>query len=301
MRKLIILIVACTLTSCGVFRGAMDGLVEVENPSPVVEEVIKITQESSDLIKKNTDETVRKAEEIQKDVKVIIDKVPPEIKPKIKPEVDNITKKVSEIKVLQKEMKKQSLKMDDVNNDLRAALVNINTIASQKTELLKRNQRLTKDLAKAKEEKAKALFGKLVYLIIASVVLGALCLVSAFRGDKKAIWGAVTAAVVIITSLAISFYMTEFALVGFIAIVGGLALVGYNAYKNHCDKKANKELVHTVEVAKDKLTAKEKKDVFGEGAAQGQAHQIQSASTVKIVQQLRQEKQVDWEPIVKKK
>ena len=300
MRKLIILIVACTLTSCGVFRSAMDGLVEVENPSPVIEEVIKITQESTDLIKKNTDETIRKAEEIQKDIKVIIDKVPPEIKPKIKPEVDNIDRRASEIKLLQEEMKKQSFKMREMNNELRAALVNINIIASQKTELLKLNQQLAKDLAKAKEEKSKALFGKLVYLIIASVVLGALCLVSAFRGDKKAIWGAITAAVVIITSLAISFYMTEFALVGFIAIVGGLALVGYDAYKSHIDKKANKELVHTVEMTKDKLTLKDKREIFGDASLIGKSYMIQSNSTEKIVQKLRKEKKVDWEPIIKK-
>ena len=282
------------------FRGSIDGLLEVENPSPVVEEVIKITQESSDLIKKNTDETVRKAEEIKKDAKIIIDKVPPEIKPQIKPEVDNIDKLASEIIFLQEDMKNQSLKMDEVNNDLRAALVNINTITSQKTELLKRNKQLTKDLAKAKEEKAKALFGKLVYLIIASVVLGALCLVSAFRGDKKAIWGAVTAAVIIVTSLAISFYMTEFALVGFIAIVGGLALVGYNAYKSHIDKKANKELVHTVEMTKDKLTLKDKREIFGDASLIGKSYMIQSNSTEKIVQKLRKEKKVDWEPIIKK-
>ena len=301
MRKLIILmIICCTLTSCGVFRGAMDALVEVENPSPVVEEVIKITQESLDLINKNTDETVRKAEEIQKDIKVIIDKVPSEIKPKIKPEVDNIDRRASEIKLLQEEMKNQSLKLREVNNDLRAALVNINTIASQKTELLKRNKQLAKDLAKAKEEKAKALFGKLVYLIIASVILGALCLVSAFRGDRKAIWGAITAGVVIITSLAISFYMTQFALVGFIAIVGGLALVGYNAYKSHIDKKANKELVHTVEMTKDKLTPQDKLEIFGDASLIGKSFMIQSNSTEKIVHKLRKEKKVDWEPILKK-
>lgn len=290
----------CTLTSCGMLRSTYDELVEVENPTPVVEEVIKHTQQSSDLIKKNTDETVRKAEEIKRDAKVLIDKVPPEIKPVIKPEVDNIDKNASAIISFQKEMKQQIIKMDALNNNLRAALVNINTITQQKTELLKRNQQLMEDLAKEKEEKQKALFGKLIYLIIASVVLGALCLVSAFRGETKAIWGAVVAAVVIITSLAISFYMTQFALIGFIAIVGGMALLIYNTYKAHCDKKANKELVHTVEVVKEQLSQDSQRNVFGHQSSLGQAHHIQSDSTVKIVQQLRRDRKMDWEPIVKK-
>lgn len=300
MKKFIMLVLICTLTSCGVLRSTYEELVEVENPTPVVEEVIKHTQESSDLIKKNTDETVRKAEEIKKDAKLLIDKIPADIKPDIKPEVDNIDRNASAIISLQKEMKLQTVQMDELNNNLRAALVNINTITQQKTELLKRNQQLMEDLAKEKEEKQKALFGKLIYLIIASVVLGALCLVSAFRGETKAIWGAVVAAVVIITSLAISFYMTQFALVGFIAIVGGLALLVYNTYKSHCDKKANKELVHTVEVVKEQLTQEAQQNVFGHHASLGQAHQIQSPTTVKMVQRLRRERQQDWEPIVKK-
>ncbi len=300
MKKFIILVLICTLTSCGMLTSALEDLVEVENPSPVVEEVIKHTQESSDLIKKNTEETIRKAEEIKNDAKIIIDKVPPEVQPKIQPKVDKIDKNASAIISLKNDMKQQTVKMDELNNDLRAALININTITKQKTELLKRNHKLMEDLAKEKEEKRRALFSKLIYLIIASVVLGALCLVSAFRGETKAIWGAVVAAIIIITSLAISFYMTQFALVGFVAIVGGMALLAYNTYKAHCDKKANKELVHTVEVAKEHLSQEEQKNVFGNQSSLGQAHHIQSPSTVEIVQRLRRDRKTDWEPIVKK-
>ena len=130
MKKFIILVLICTLSSCGTLKNTYEELVEVENPSPVVEEVIEITQESSDLIKKNTDETVRKAEEIKKDAKILIDKIPPDIKPDIKPEVDNIDKNASAIISLQKEMKLQTGKMDEINNSLRAALVNINTITN---------------------------------------------------------------------------------------------------------------------------------------------------------------------------
>ena len=295
---ILLLIMSVIYTSCGGID--IVDIPEVKDPTPIVKEVIDTNKEVSDNIKNGTKETIDRADKIKEEAKNIIDILPPEVKPNIQPKVDIIHKNANEIKDIQKSMQAQSLKLDKVTALLESALVDITTINAQKVELMKQKGELVKQLAKEKDAKQKALFAKMIYLIITSIVLGALCIVSALRGETKAIWGAVVAGVVIILSLAISFYMTEFALIGFVAVVGGLALLAYNAYKTHIERKANKELVHTVEMAKDKLMTKDKEEIFGKHSLQGQSHMIQSNSTVKLVQAVRKQRKDDWEPIIKK-
>jgi ABC-type multidrug transport system fused ATPase/permease subunit len=280
---------------------------EVEDPAPVVKEVIDVNNETKAEIDSKTDETIKKADEIKEEARKIIDIVPPEVKPDVKPNIDSIDNKADEIKDLQISLKEQGKKLDEITDKLEITLVDIITITSQKEqlraekgELIKKLEEKEQELLKERDLKQQALFSKMIYLIIASVILGAICLVSAFRGDSKAIWGAVGAGVIIIVSLSISFYMTEFAIVGFIAIIGGLGLVAWNAYKDNINQKATEELVHTVEVAKDKLTPSDTEAIFGKHAMVGQAHLIQSPATVKRVQEVRKKRRDDWEPIVKK-
>jgi ABC-type multidrug transport system fused ATPase/permease subunit len=280
---------------------------EIEDPAPVIEEVIDVNNETKDVIDKHTDETIKIADDIKDDTQDIIDKVPDDIKDTVQPNVDSIGDKADRIKVLQELIQAQAEKMDEANDKLKATLIDVKTATQQndqlraeKGQLLEDNAKLTAENEDLENAKQQALFGKMVYLIIASVILGAICLVSAFKGEPKAIWGAVGAGIVIIVSLAISFYMIEFALFGFIAIVGGIILLGWNAYSDYVNKKATKELVHTVEATKDKLPVNANEEIFGKHATVGQAQMIQSPSTVKLVQKIRKEKRDDWEPIIKK-
>lgn len=287
------------LVGCGSMN-LFDDPPEVKDPSPVIEDVIEVNEKTSEVVNENTNETIKKADEIKDEAKKIIDIVPPESKEEVRPRVDNIDSKADEIKVLQREMQEQMKMLDKLNNQLQITLIDVKEITNQNNLLLEQKGKLIEELAKEKDAKQKALFAKMVYLIIAGIICGAICLVIAVRGEPKAIWGAVGAGIVIIASLSISFYMTQFALVGFVAIVGSLALLGWDAWKSRNERKANKELIHTVEVVKEELMPTSKKKIFGGDASLGQANMIQSKSTHKLVQQERIKMKPDWETIIKK-
>jgi hypothetical protein len=263
---------------------------DIKKASPDIENHIETVNKSTTSIDQSADETIKEADGIKKVAANISKTVPNESK-----EIDS---RADNIKELQNSIKKASQDLKVSNQNLANAQQRVAALEAQNTEKGDEITKLREELAKEKEAKKAALFSKLVYVIILSIILGAICIVVAIRGETKAFWGAAVCGAVIVISLGISFYSTQLAIVGAIAVVAGLVLVVWQAYSEYTNRKANDELVETVEVAKQTMSHEEKLKVFGDRVTTGQAHVIQSPTTKAIVNKTREKKKKFWEPTI---
>jgi ABC-type multidrug transport system fused ATPase/permease subunit len=262
-----------------------------ENPSTDVSGVIGVQKSVSSSIGNETEKSIKASESIKNEASNIGRKVPD----KVDDELGKIEIHADNIITYQRVLQAQARRLEDATATLDRALLTINEMSKQNEDILSDNKKLKKEKELANQEKQAALFSKLIYVIIASILALALCIVSALRGDAKAIYGAIGAGVVIVVALGVSFHSKELAIVGFIALIAGLALAIYIGYKGHVEKKATRELVHTVEMTKAKLTNEDKLDIFGEGSVVGKAHAIQSESTNAVVNNIRKKEKEKWE------
>ena len=265
---------------------------EIEDASPDIKKHIEVVDATVDSINKSADDTIKEADNIKSVAATITDKVPKESK--------NIDASADKIKGYQNDIKTKSKELEISNQNLINAEARVAELEKQDDEKTAEIKKLREDIKKERDAKKAALFKGLMYLIILSVILGAICVVCAIRGEAKAMWGAAVCGAVIVISLGISFYSTQLALVGAVALVAGLVLVGWSAYSEYVSRKATKELVDTVEVAKEKMDTNAKKEVFGSGAITGHAHTLQSNSTKSLVNKLRVKSKKYWEPTISK-
>jgi len=286
--RLLILSFLFLLSSCG---STQDEYPVVDDPNPLIEEHLVVGAATVTTIKAATSDTIKEADSIKTVATTIENKVPKESKA-IVASADNIKK-------IQSALAEQGTKLEVSNQRLTDIRKDIEELTSQTEAKSKEIKQLKADLQKERDEKQAALFSKLIYLIMTSVILGAVCIVCALRGEVKAFYGAAVCGAVIVISLGISFYAAKLALVGAIALVAGLILVCYMAWKEFESRKATKELVHTVEAAKHKMTPEAKAELFGHGPTVGQAHLLQSQVTKKIVNRLRKAAKEEWEPTIK--
>jgi hypothetical protein len=287
MRYLIVLLLL--ITSC---KTPPDKVYDdIKKATPDIQKHIETVNKSTTSIDESADETIKEADGIKKVAANISSKVPNESK-----EIDS---RADNIKTLQNQIKKSSQDLKVSNQNLANAEKRVAALEAQNTEKGDEITKLREELAKEKEAKKAALFSKLVYVIILSIILGAICIVVAIRGETKAFWGAAVCGAVIVISLGISFYSTQIAIAGAIAVVAGLVLVVWQAYSEYTSRKANDELVETVEVAKEHMKTEEKIKLFGEGTRPGEAHMIQSPTTRKLVNKTREKKKPFWEPTIR--
>jgi hypothetical protein len=258
-------------------------ITDIDKASPGIDSHIQVVKAETSTVITAADKTIDEADAIKKTAEGISKTVPKESK--------DISSRADAVKNLQDSIKGSAQKMEISSQNLTVANERVIALEAQ-------NSSLKKEVAKEKAAKKAALFGKLVYLIMCSVILGAICIVVAIRGETKAFWGAAVAGAVIVISLGISFYAKQLAIAGAVALVVGLGLVIWNAYSEFIHRKAAKELVYTVEASKESMSVATKKEIFGEGAKAGQAHALQSSSTKELVNKLRVKAKKHWEPTI---
>lgn len=121
-----------------------------------------------------------------------------------------------------------------------------------------------------------------------------LCVIGGGAGIALCIYGQLTMGIMIAAgsgttlalAVAVSQYLNQIAIGGLVLLA---ACVGYLIYQLYLKNKAVKEVVHTTEVAKALMAPEDRLQVFGHGAAPGDAYQIQSSSTEKMVADARKE------------
>jgi hypothetical protein len=290
MRVLLILVALfIALTSC--LNDAISDTEPIRSPETDIEKSIDAQKGVKNSINENTDKTIKEAEGIKGETDNIKKKVPN----KVDQEINNINESANNIIDYQKVLKDQSDKLSDSISSLERANILVVELVKVQSQLVEEKKALKKDNERLEDERQKATYDKMMYLVMASIICIALCIVSALRGETKAIWGAVGAGIVMILALSVSFYSKEYSQIGIVAVIAGLALACYLGYNNYVDKKFKEEMVDTVEMSKGKLNMKDKVMLYGEGAQIGAVHSIQSESTKKMVDQIRSKHKRKWE------
>lgn len=138
---------------------------------------------------------------------------------------------------------------------------------------------------KAQAQAKDALRARLMGLVVLGVVGLAICGALAFAGHRKAIYGAIACAILIGVAVTLAQAM-PYVIFGVAAVIIGAA--GYLAYRLVRQKQTAKELVQTVEAAKQQMPLAVRRQFFSDGAIPGDVVKIQSDATRREVQVLKE-------------
>jgi hypothetical protein len=260
----------------------------IDTPIPETGEKISAAKESTTKAAKDIDDVNQNLGEINNaitsNVKSIETK---DEKGVMKPEVKGITKEVQKSEVQRGELTKVSTSLRDTQGSLAAAESEIEQmkgiIESERAVIAK----LEEDNAELEKKLGSALQRMLMYLVLAGVVMVAICGMLIVNGNAKAIGLGVAGIVLVVASLAISFFMTHLAIIGLCAGAIAILLIGYKIYEHHTHKKAIRETVKTTEKIKQHLHPEDRNREFGDMVGDGEVGAMQSDSTKKIVREER--------------
>lgn len=173
--------------------------------------------------------------------------------------------------------------------------------SAEKDELLKNSaseiKKRDEKIAKLESDAAEAVQAKLIYLVIAGVVALAMSAWMFVQGNAKAIAMGAAAVVLIISALAVSFFMKGMAIVGFVVVAVVFVLLAFKMYLEFREKRARKELVKTVEHVKDNIDEPTKKKLFGDRVTDGEVGDLQSEDTKALVREERKVLKGEFDPI----
>jgi len=141
-------------------------------------------------------------------------------------------------------------------------------------------------------------------MVIAGVVSLALAGWMFVQGNSKAIGLGAFGAVLIVGSLAVSFFMKGMGAIGFVVIVIVFVMIAWKAYcdwkerqKRKKNERANKELVKTVEHLKGGIDSEKKESLFGGRVDDGEVGRLQSEETKELIREHRKVLKQEFDPI----
>lgn len=279
-----------SLFICLCFTGCATFLPAVSNTGKTIAEAIEKTKVASEKIKEISDGIDNSTVVIDKSTESIRKKVPQNIVESVSPDIDSIVDSTKSIRKKTGELKK-------ISDDSKETVKTLNVVA-------KESKATQKELTKLKNERDEALSkqrasdrAKLMYLILAGIVMVAGSLAMCIYGIK-AIGVAIFGIVLIVSSLTVSFMIENLAYVGFGGGIVAVGIIGYSIWRQRKERLATKEIVHTAEIMKNALPKEERNKILGNGATPGLAYQVQSDSTERIVRDIRSSFKPSWEKTV---
>lgn len=259
---------------------------------PDVSDPIKKTGTIADGVRESADTIDIATQEIEK-------ATPEEIKPKIETHIDQIHAETGDLRNMSADLKETQGKLEEEQSKI----VGLMNYASS---LEGSQDKLRKQIEDLKADNRRLLNNMLAWLAAACVAGIGICTFIAFlTRSKLAVFAAVGCSVTMCIAVAVSAYMTYFALVtaGVFAVVSVFA--GIFVYREILKKKkeivntkaenstvnqALQEVVQTGELAKKYMTIEARQHVFGDGPEPGKADQLQSEPTKVLVRTLRESK-----------
>jgi hypothetical protein len=290
MKNLILLATILTLTGCEVFQQW-----ETEKPENTSTTIVDSLREQNE----QTEEIDSAASAIGEDLNTIDDHanailddvaiITEERNYNIDPRIDTIEGNADAIKEQVDEAQQEGVRIDEALEDLEQANNRVAAAVGQIEEL--------EDLVKSYEEsdreiRREALENLYEYLTLFFAVGFAMIVGGVFVmfWVSKKLGGTILAIGFLTIGLATAsqYYMEEIAQVGLYVFVGGFLLtaiiVGFMLMNGKKNEKAIVEIVQLVESMKDKLTPKERKEIFGQD---GIAYRLTSKLTKEIVSKIK--------------
>lgn len=205
----------------------------------------------------------------------------------VEPEMKALDTQADVVRQESEKIKKNSDKIEETAGILETELA---TLKEENSKRQKHITSLEKENEKLESRFNKLIRQKLMWLILAGIVMVTVGVVLCFSMNPKAIWGSVGGIVLIGTSFAVQI-ITDYAwMFGILFGAAVLTIIGVLIYVvlDHLDLFTGmKETVYTVEELKKRLTDEQYREFFGPSGEKGRAGQIQSWKTQKKVKRLK--------------
>lgn len=157
----------------------------------------------------------------------------------------------------------------------------------------KANEDLTKENDKLNEDIKSGLNKMLKWIVGVCVVgAGACAAMALFFGNVKGgLAGAAACLLIMTLAIGVGQYMTYIAIAGGVIVVGTLGVLGYQLL---VQRRAISDNVWTQEVAKKQMSSDLKEKIYGNGKEKGQAGEIQSITTQKMIKNIKDKMPKGW-------
>lgn len=186
--------------------------------------------------------------------------------------------------------------MSKSQSDLLIVKKKVEQIEKEAQGILDAKLKAEKERDEALEREKDATSRMLRWLIVICVIGVGLAVPLAIFGSPYAGMGLGASAIaVLVVAITVNAYLDYIAIAGLVLIGLAAALL---IYKMFIKDKAIREVVQTVEAAKQQLPAEERKRIFGDGAVPGLAFQMQSSSTENMVHGIRTRMKNMWEQTI---
>ena len=279
-----------TTNGCEMFQEVSN-----ESPSNTSSTVVDSVREQ----KEQTDEITNASEVIGNDLETIDDQansilndialVPEDKNYNIDPTLESIEDSAEEIKETVDNAQKEQVRIDESLEDLEQANNRVAAAVGQIEEL----EELVKEYEQSDREVRKEALENLYNSITLFFVIGFAMIIGGafvmFWVSRKL--GATLLGIGFLTvgfASASQFYMEEIAQVGLYVLVGGflltLAIIAYMLLNGKNNEKATLEIVQLVEAMKERLTDKERKEIFGQD---GIASRMTSPVTKNLIARIK--------------
>ena len=248
-------------------------------------EQTKEITDASGTIQDNLDSIDNQANSILNDIAL----VPEDRNYNIDPTLDSIENSAEAIKEHVDGAEKEQIRIEEALEDLNAANARVSAAVGQIEDL----EDLVEEYEHSDREVRKEALANLHSFITLFFVIGFGMLIG---GAFLTFWvsgklGGVVLAIGVLTvgfASASQYYLEEIATIGLIVLIVGffaaLGIVGWMLIDGRNDKQAVKEIVQLVEGMKDRLSAEERKEVFGPN---GIASKLTHDNTKKIISQIK--------------
>ena len=290
MKNLILLAIILTTTGCEVFQQWETE--KPENTSTTIVDSLREQKEQTEEIDSATSAIGEDLNTIDGHANNILDDVAiitEERNYNTDPRIDTIEDSAEAIKEQVDEAQQEGVRIDEAMEDLKQANDRVAAAVGQIEEL--------EDLVKSYEESDREVRREalenlhekitLFFTVGFAMIVGGVFVM--FWVSRKL--GGTILAIGFLTvglSLASQYYMEELAEVGLYVFAGGFLLtaviVGFMLMNGKNNEKAMLEVVQLIEAMKDKLSAKERKEIFGQD---GIAYRLTSKLTKEIVSKIK--------------
>ncbi len=254
-----------------------------------VTESQKQTQEAGKSLGKIAEETESHAGTIDDHVDNISSAVSPETKSIIDPDIKGIKNETKDMRSDSSDMKVLSQKLEQISNDLAKEQKKIDASEKNAKEYKKKIAEQADEITKLRNENTKMIQSMLAWVSVICVIgIGVSLLIGFVLRTPVAFLVASGCAATLGVSIAVTIYMKSIGLVAIVCMGVGLLVASVYVIMQIINRdKVVKELVGTSEVAKQNLTAENKKKVFGGDDKPGLVEEIQSPVTKKFVAKIR--------------
>lgn len=218
-------------------------------------------------------------------------------------EVKDLDQAIALLRDYETKLTEESRKLKETEGDLIVATQQVQVLEDTNVALVAENMDLIDKNTKLESDKQAALQAKLTYCIMLGILMIAICGFMFVNGKAGAIGVGVVGIIIVVVSLAISYFTVQFAIIGAVGMVVVLGIGGYVAFRKSKKEKiikeqealitkqgtAIKEVTATVEHLKPHIPKGKIKSLFGDLITDGEVGIIQTDPTKELIFEARKE------------